>query len=458
MLELAMEQQEALVTQGDRVVRLTRLPGVEVSMDRSDAEHLVRRTGFGVDWALVDQLAGLSRTAAVDELLDFSKNPAGAVPSSVMSESGVGWEQVRDLTKWWLERMRTVPRPLQELLALFWHGHFATNALRVEFPHQLADQLQLFRTQGTGSFRDLVQNVSIGPAMLLYLDNYKNEASSPNENFARELLELHTLSPGNYTERDIIETARAWTGHSLDNKRTYSFDAGDHDNGSKTIFGVTKNFDGPEVVDEIVMGVRRDACARFIASKLWSFFAYPNPPGHIVDELVVPYIASGMNVSVLLKAVLTHDAFYGTTSRQGLVRGPVHWTISCAAGGRIPVAECHPEQFLGEMGQSPFYPETPEGWGFNDVWISPVAMWSRADFARNVANRMSTRTHLKHMTDQPVPTAVETLRVGMGVLSLSAATRRAIEDYLYAERAAGHRDEFKNAATLMMLSPEMQMA
>ena len=428
-------------------------------MERSEAEHLVRRTGFGLDWNLVDQLLPLSRTAAVNELLDFSKNPAASYPADVMAEAGTHWAKVRDLTKWWLERMRTVPRPLQEHLVLFWHSHFATSADRVEYASQLADQQQLFRTQGTGDFRTLVQQVSVGPAMLLYLDNYKNEVGIPNENFARELLELHTLSPGHYTENDIVEAARAWTGHGLtDGRRTYRFKASEHDTGMKTIFGVRRNFDGPDVVDEIVTGVRKMECARFIASKMWGYFAYPDPPSQVIDDLVVPYVASGLDLSVLLRAVLTHDAFYGSTARQGLVRAPAHWAVACAAGARVEVDDVHPEQFLGEMGQQLFYPETPEGWGHNGQWISAVAMWSRADYARRVANRMNSSSYLKQVTSQAVPTAVETMRQAMGLTALSGTSRRALEDYLYAERANSGKDEFRNLATLVMLSPEMQLA
>ena len=433
-------------------------------MDRFQAERLVRRTGFGVDRNLVEQLVGLPRAAAIEVLLDFSPNPTANVPAEVMTEGGVHWEKVRELTRWWFERMRTAPRPLQEHLVLFWHGHFATSADRVDHAWQLADQLQLLRDGCAGSFRDLVQVVAVDPAMLLYLDNYKNEALSPNENFARELLELHTLSPGHYTEQDIIETARAWTGHSLvDRRRHYRFDPAEHDQGLKTIFGVTRDFDGPDVIDEIVFGERREASARFITAKLWAYFAYPDPPQHIIDELVAPYLASDLDIGALVRAVLNHDAFYGDTARQGLVRGPVHWAIAASAGARVHVSDSQPERFVGEMGQKPFYPLTPAGWGNNADWISPVAMWSRADYARRVANKMNLSAYLKEIVDQPVPAAVETLRRALGISALSAGSRTALEDYLYAERVArsgrtGSSDEFRNVVTLAMLTPEMQLA
>ncbi|MDG2112242.1 MAG: DUF1800 domain-containing protein [Actinomycetota bacterium] len=433
-------------------------------MERRQAEHLVRRTGFGMDWQLVDRLVALPRAEAVDAVLDFTPNPSFRAPSEVRSEAGIHWDKVRELTRAWFEHMRTVPRPLQEHLVLFWHGHFATHADRVAYGWQVADQLELLRRGCVGGFRDLIQVIAVGPAMLQYLDNYKNEVASPNENFARELLELHTLSPGHYSEQDIVETARAWTGHSLaDTRRSYHFSPVDHDHGLKTIFGITRNFDGPEVIDEIVLGVRREACARFIASKLWSYFAYPDPPAHIVDELIVPYMASGLDIGVLVSAVLNHDAFYGETARNGLVRGPVHWAIAASASARVPISDSQPERFVAEMGQQPFRPLTPEGWGNNADWISPVAMWSRADYARRVANKMNLHSFLKEIVDLPVPQAVEALRHALGMTVLGPASRQALHDYLHAERAAnqdrpGSNTEFRNIVTLALLSPEMQLA
>ncbi len=428
-------------------------------MQRAEAEHLVRRTSFGVDWSLVDQLTPLSRGQAADVLLDFGLNPAATPPAEAMVEGGVMWRQIRSLTRWWLDRMISVPRPLQEHLALFWHGHFAVNAHELEYSWQAAELLQRLRAGSLGTFDALLHSTAVSPAMLLYLDNHQNEARSPNENYARELLELHSLSPGHYSENDIVATAQAWSGHGLaDGRRSYRFNAREHDAGPKSIFGVVRNWDGPEVIDEIVGGVRREACARFVASKLWSYFAYPNPPRHVVDDLVAPYLAAGRDLRVLVRAVLTHDAFYGATARQGLVRGPVHWSAACTAQARLDVLDTQPEIYIPTMGQALFFPLTPEGWGTNADWISPIAMWSRADFARRVGNRMNGNDYLKEIVDQPVPVAVETLRRAMGITDLTPTTRRAIEDQLSAERAAGSTDEFRNAVTVTLLSPEMQLA
>ncbi len=428
-------------------------------MLRAEAEHLVRRTSFGVDWAVVDALVSVSRSDAVDLLLDFDLNPAPAPPADATVEGGTMWEQIRGLTRWWFERMLTVPRPLEEHLALFWHSHFAVNANKLEHAWQAADLLDRLRRGSLGTFDALLHSTSISPAMLLYLDNHRNEALRPNENYARELLELHTLSPGHYTEHDIIEAARAWSGHGLaDGYRSYRFTPSEHDAGSKSIFGIVRSWDGPQVIDEIVGGVRREACARFVATKLWSYFAYPNPPSHVVDDLVVPYLVAGRDLRVLLSAIFTHDAFYGATARQGLVRAPVHWSVACTAQARLDVFDTQPELYVGTMGQSLFFPLTPEGWGNNAEWISPIAMWSRADFARRVANRMNVNDYLQEIVDQPVPTAVESLRRAMGIPVLSPTSRRAIEDQLAAERAAGSTDEFRNAVTVTLLSPEMQLA
>ena len=218
-------------------------------MDRADAEHLVRRTGFGIDYSLVDELVPLSRADAVARVMDFSANPAPQPPSETFDEEGSRWQQVRDLAQWWTERMRTAPRPLEEKLVFFWHGHFATSADTHRYGWQTWTENNLFRSNLFGSFRDLAHAVSVTPSMLLYLDNYRNKAGRPNENFARELFELHLLGPGeHHSENDIVESARAWTGHHLENGlRTYHFDSYWHDHRNKTIFGITRNWDGPEI-------------------------------------------------------------------------------------------------------------------------------------------------------------------------------------------------------------------
>jgi len=429
-------------------------------VDRADAEHLVRRTGFGIDWAVVDQLVSMSRADAVATLMDFSPNPTPQPPSGIFDEDGSKWRQIADLKVWWMERMRLMPRPLQEKLTLFWHGHFATNADQHRYAWQTWQENNLFRGMLFGSFRDFAQAASISPSMLLYLDNYRNKAGNPNENFARELLELHLLGPGeHHSENDIIETARAWTGHHLsDGLKNYQYNSYWHDHRNKTIFGITKNWDGPQVIDEAVHGVHRVTSARYIATELWNFLAYPGPPSSVIDDVVTDYLNNNLNLGLLVRSILMHDEFYSAKARTGLVRSPVEWAVACARAGASPASECRPDWWIRDMGQNLLHPPNPSGWKQNAEWISATGAWARADFASHLVWKMSQRDHLEEIYDLSVPAVVDLLRGWFSLNTLTTKTRRALEDYLYAERATEEWPQYRNVLTLVMLSPEMQLA
>lgn len=428
-------------------------------MDRIEAIHLVKRTGFGIDWALVDQVEGLSRSAAVSLVTDFSANPDPVAPPGTFDEGGIRWRQINELQIWWLERMRSTPRPFQEKLVLFWHSHFATSGYTVAFAHQIWTDNQVFRAHSLGSFRDMAQTSALSPAMLLYLDNFRNKASRLNENYGRELLELHLLGPGeHHSELDVIETSRAWTGYNTDSdRRAFVFNAGYHDQGQKTIFGITRNWSGPEVIDEAVYNTHRVVSARYIASKLWSFLAYPNPSAAVVDSIVQPYLDNNLSLAALTRAILLHDEFYSERARTGLVRSPIEWAVSCSRSLGMPASESRPEWATAAMGQHVFYAPDPSGWKQNEVWITSTAAWAKADFARFLIWRAISNGNVTDTADMSVPDAVEFVRLVFGLDALSNQTRRALEDYVHAERATGIWAQTVNLMTLAMLAPEMQM-
>ncbi|MFT5530199.1 MAG: hypothetical protein ACI91O_000207 [Candidatus Poriferisodalaceae bacterium] len=429
-------------------------------MDRNDAIHLVRRTGFGIDWALVDQIEPLSRSAAVDLITDFSPNAPAVAPAGISDEGGTRWRQINELQIWWLERMRSAPRPLQEKLVLFWHGHFATSAYTVAFAHQVWNDNQMLRAHSLGSFRDMAQGSALSPAMLLYLDNYRNKATRLNENYGRELLELHLLGPGeHHSEFDVVETSRAWTGYNTDfDRRAFVYNAQHHDEGQKTIFGITRNWSGPEVIDEAVFNTHRITSARYIAAKLWSFLAYPNPSSDVVDSIVQPYLDNNLSLASMTRAVLLHDKFYSAEARNGLVRSPIEWAVSCSRSLGVSAVVSRPEWTTAPMGQDVYYVPDPSGWKQNEVWITPTAAWARADFARNLGWKAISLGRVTDVTPMTVPDAVEHVRLVFGLDVLSNQTRKALEDYVHAERATGKWAQTINLMVLAMLSPEMQMA
>jgi len=381
-----------------------------------------------------------------------------------MSDANVGdWEKVFDLQKWWLDRMRTSPAALQEKLALFWHGHLVSSQEKVNSAQLMYEQNHLFRTLGAGSFESLVQAVVFHPAMLIYLDNDPNVVGSPNENLARELMELFTLGVNQYSQDDVVAAARALTGHNtLDADRTqYHFYANRHDGGSKLFMGVTQNWDGPDIVHHILtVEPHRSTAARFIAKKLWSFFAYPNPDATVLDALTTAFVASNLDITTLLRTIFLRPEFYAG-SRGALVRSPVEYVVAGLKAYGLSADATNPPWFMDTMGQQLFYPPNVAGWKQNAYWISTTATWARADFARYLTwVQHETADLLSEIDTMTVAGAVQTAFDRFMVETPSAADRAKLESWLTAQRATrewtawGHL----NLSTLMMLTPDFQLA
>jgi uncharacterized protein (DUF1800 family) len=430
---------------------------VPISYD--DAAHLLRRAGFGGTAGEIAALTAYDVNGAVDRVLDLSAAPPVVAPAALADPSLGQWQKVVALTQWWVDRMRTTPAPLQEKLALFWHGHFCSSEEKVGNALAMWNQNQLFRTQGLGSFRALAQAVAVDPAMLRYLDNDQNVAGRAQENFARESMELFTLGVNQYTQDDVVAAAKAWTGHTTDSTGTvYVFNAAKHDTTNKTFFGVTQNWNGPQVLDHILQGPTRATAARFVAAKAWSFFAYPNPEPAVLDALVTAFTANDLLMTDLLRAVFTHPNFWSTAARQGLARSPAEYVVAVLRATGADAATAHPEWFMDDMGQSLFYPPNVSGWRQNAYWISSSALWARASFARSLTWKLQAGPLFANVSTLPVATAVQQALDTFGITNPSAQTRAALETWLQAERTARGWAQRPNLTTLMMLIPELQVA
>jgi uncharacterized protein (DUF1800 family) len=272
-------------------------------------------------------------------------------------------------------------------------------------------------------------------------------------------MELFTLGVNQYSQDDVVASAKAWTGHTTDASGTsYVFRGDRHDSSAKTFFGITRNWNGPEVIDEILTGSRRPVAARFIAAKVWSFFAYPDPEPAILDTLVAAFTTGDLPIHALLRAVLTHPAFWSTTARQGLVRSPAEYVVAVLRASGADALTAHPEWFMDDMGQTLFYPPNVSGWRPNAYWISSTALWARATFARFLTWRLQDGPLFAGVEHLPVATAAQQALDTFGITQPSASTRAAIEGYLTAERAAHGWAQRPNLTTLMMLIPELQVA
>lgn len=397
------------------------------NLNYSDAAHLLRRTGFGGRPAEIDALIGLSREAAVDRVLDVSAAPPAYRPAGIDTAPSeyAGWHLA---LYWWFDRMTTTTAPLQEKMALFWHGHFACSDVKVQSWSAMFDQNQIFRTFGLGSFRDLAFNVSVSPAMLIYLDNVSNVVGSPQENFGRELMELHTIGVGNFTEADVVAMTRAWTGHGqvgwngTNWDYSYRFRPEQHDAGQKSLFGITRAWNGPETIDELVLGAKRTACARFITRKLYRHFVAPSPSDAVVNALATVFSDGGMNITTLLRAMFLHDDFWAAQHRFSLVRSPVEFVVNVirATGLRLDDAGLH--FVLYGMGQVPFYPPDVNGWPSQEGWLTTSSLWSRASFLQFVQWGTSGNGWWSDIQSLGPVAAVDKMLTDLGIRDASASS------------------------------------
>jgi len=430
-----------------------------------DIAHLLRRAGFGGTPSEVATLAAQPLDQTVDGLLDWSAAPADTQPAFLTDGDVADWEREYRLQQWWLDRMATTTSPLQEKLALFWHSHFATQNEKVGDMLLMYRQNALFRSAGGGNFRDLVHAMSLQPAMLIYLDNDPNVVGAPNENFARELMELFTLGVNQYSQTDVEEAARAWTGfNTLDSDREqYHFYSSRHDNGMKTFMGVTRNFDGPAIIDYILSenSIKKMTAARFIARQLWTFFAYSSPDATLLDAITQVFYDADLDVSELLRAIFLRTEFYNSTATNALVRSPVEWVVALLRALSMTAEDANPQWWMGDMGQELFEPPNVAGWKNNAYWISTTALWARADFARYLTWTAHDDGFLSQVPSLPVSDAVQAAFDAFAIDAPSSATRAHLTSWLTAQRAApGQWPDWQtiNLTTLTMLSPEFNLA
>lgn len=409
----------------------------------SNLAHLYRRAGFG---ARRDQLKALQPAgydAAVETLLNRSlPDPAAdAFPRpNLMSTLSPGdietleerkvrtkarGAQRRELAIWWIERMTIAEAPLREKLTLFWHAHFATSIDKVNEASFMLSQNEIFRSLGAGRFETLAQAVAKDPAMMIWLDSNQNKKGSPNENFARELMELFTIGIGSYTDADVREAARAFTGWRIDRRSgQFNLQKGQHDAGQKVILGKVGAFGGEEV---ITLLASQPSAARFVASKMWSRFAFPVlPDDPIVTDLANVFSADG-DITALMRAVLRHPEFVSKRSKQGLVKQPIEWLVGAlrALGLRPSTVTFRPQVFLSalsNLNQVPFDPPSVGGWPQNGYWISTATAHARLSASVTLAKA----ANLSWLSGAPASQRLDLIASQLGVDGWTSSTSTAL--------------------------------
>ncbi|MBV9543752.1 MAG: DUF1800 domain-containing protein, partial [Chloroflexi bacterium] len=283
---------------------------------------------------------------------------------------------------WWLNKMLYTRRPLQEKLALFWHTHFATANSKVAHPLLMLQQIQLFRDAGLGSFETLLQKVTRDPAMLIWLDNRANRKGAPNENYAREVQELFTLGIGNYTEQDVHEAARAFTGYTLDRNSQFVFNRNQHDDGEKTYLGQTGNLDADDVLGIMV---RQPACARFITTRLFTYFVYDNPDSSTIDRLANTFVSTNFDVRSVLRDIFTGPEFLSRQAFHGQVKQPADLVVGSLKALNVQNVGPDATQSLRRMGQDLLNPPDVSGWKGGAAWINATTLFERFNWGLRLA-------------------------------------------------------------------------
>ena len=395
---------------------------------RDDAAHLLRRAGFGGTPQQIDRLHALGRTAAVDYLID-GKLPDGAaapitatgalenftpagndvLPSRELARKlreeirkaggrdkappelrqrlrreiqqkmrDATREEMTRLTSWWVHRMVHTDRPLDEKMALFWHGLFTSAVREVRNPIFMQRQNVLYHDYATGNYKQLTQAVVHDAAMLRYLNADQNTKGKPNENLARELMELFTMGEGNgYTEQDIKEVARALTGLSVLRDEGAGFRPRAHDTGEKTIFGKTGNY-GPDDVVELIF--QQPQPADYLAKRLWQYFGRPEPTPEEIAPVAAALRSSNYEVKPALRALFTSDAFYGEAAKFTLIKSPIELMVETARNLEAPIDRRQSLAVAGaarQMGQALFQPPNVRGWPGGEYWITSATLFVR---------------------------------------------------------------------------------
>jgi uncharacterized protein (DUF1800 family) len=394
-------------------------------MPWSDAHvrRLFWRAGFGATPAEAARWAQAGQDATIKNLLHGPAGLDGAAPKRF--DPADVWA---DRTTWWLDRMVRTRRPLEEKLTLFWHDHFATAGQ--DTPLMLA-QNRLFRAKATGSFRKLLGGVMRDPAMQLFLSLADSTKDAPNENFARELMELFTLG-GGYTEGDIRQAARALTGFRTtwgnSGLQRIDFDPKLHDRGVKRIFGRRGRF-GPDGVLDLVVAHPRHAS--FLTRKLWDFFITVPPDRATQRALTRTYKQSGHRIAPVVERILRHPALYADLDAPAMVKCPLVYVAGTLRLAGTSVRDEH-AWMLELMGQQPFDPPSVAGWDWGPAWMTSQTVHAGVRFAGGLLGwDDSAPLHVASGgsdPDLPPDQQVDTALDALGRPWISGATRRVLTD------------------------------
>jgi uncharacterized protein (DUF1800 family) len=392
------------------------------SQAERDVAHIFRRAGFGATRSDVAALAGKSRAELVSYFIDYTGIDNSALEAEVAALDP--WTRPADLTRWWMLRMAHTRRPLEEKMTLFWHGHWTSSLDKVDNPLLMWEQNKLFRSMALPNWKAMCLAVSQDPAMLIYLDNAVNRKGAPNENYARELMELYTLGRDVlYTQNDVREAARAFTGWGVDYKPDerkglaaerdaklaaagltdkqkndiraeyrllewqlmppFVVRKAQHDAGNKTFLGRSGAYDGANIIDIIVP--TREAAAH-ICSRLFNWFVGGTPPASLLAQLTTIYFENAYELKPVVRAILMSDAFWAQENRFSRPKSPVEYLVGMERQLEGTTAALNLPAAARNLGQQLFYPPNPAGWAGGKTWVNANTVIGRSNSSVTIAS------------------------------------------------------------------------
>ncbi|MGI9013316.1 MAG: DUF1800 domain-containing protein [Phycisphaerales bacterium] len=422
-------------------------PNAARPWNRKRAAHLLRRAGFAASEEEIQRALASDPATLVDNWLDGDA-PAGTRHDEldVLGERLASRNDIAALRGWWLHRMCFSQQPLRMRISMMWHDHFATSHAKVQSALLMLKQLRLFEQHGMGSVQTLLLEVSRDPAMIIWLDGNDNAKGRPNENYARELFELFSLGVGNYTEADIKEAARAFTGWH-EKSGAFHFVAHEHDDGDKRLFNnaVHGNLNGDDVVHAVI---KHPACAVFIARLLLREFVTPLTSDAMTAELADIIRAHAFNINAVLNVMLRSEAMFAEEHYRARIKSPVELAVGIVRSLGLSVPADELATTTSNMGQRLFEPPSVKGWDGHRTWLNSTTMLVRLNAAIAASKRADGFLDRLGGSDDPKQTCIEILLDGNAPPVLATAINA----------TSGDHEGLRAAVELALASPEYQMA
>lgn len=358
--------------------------------NRRTAAHLFRRAGFGASASKLDEAVASTPADTVRKLIAVDADSTNfETQADALARTVIAGGDPKQLAAAWVYRLLYTPAQLLEKTTLFWHGHFATGAEKVQVADMMWAQNQLLRDNALGEFEPLVQAISRDPAMLIYLDSATNRKAHPNENYARELMELFCLGEGNYSEQDVQQLARCFTGWEIKNKK-FRKNEYQHDSGTKQLLGKSGDFDGEDAVKVVL---EQEAMPYFIVGKLVRFFVFdePQPTHALLKPLADQFRSNGLKIGPIVIRILSSNLFFSEHAVARKVRSPIELAIGFLRSLEGTTNTVRLADNLTKLGHGLFYPPNVKGWDGGRAWINSSTLLGRANLVRDILNHESTK-------------------------------------------------------------------